>query len=103
MKASLNEYNKIPLYEISITNVDKSKIVFNDLLNRISQFKSLGKLVITNSPTFEEKSKIFTKSIFVIGYDTAERLVDNKYYKNGFKESLNIIERNNCSFWFQVD
>ncbi|MAR57810.1 MAG: hypothetical protein CMP44_02250 [Rickettsiales bacterium] len=98
LKASLNEYNKIPLYEISITNVDKSKIVFNDLLNRISQFKSLGKLVITNSPTFEEKSKIFTKSIFVIGYDTAERLVDNKYYKNGFKESLNIIERNNCSF-----
>ena len=98
LKASLNEYNKIPLYEISITNVDKSKIVFNDLLNRISQFKSLGRLVITNSPTFEEKSKIFTKSIFVIGYDTAERLVDNKYYKNGFKESLNIIERNNCSF-----
>tara|TARA_B100000941_G_C28472730_1_gene537353 strand:+ start:620 stop:1207 length:588 start_codon:yes stop_codon:yes gene_type:complete len=98
LKASSKEYNKIPLYEISITNVDKSRIIFDDLLKRISQFKSLGKLVITNSPTFEKKSNIFKKSIFVVGYDTAERLVDNKYYKNGFRESFKIIERNNCSF-----
>ena len=67
LKASLNEYNKIPLYEISITNVDKSKIVFNDLLKRISQFKSLGKLVITNSPTFEEKVKYLQRVYLSLG------------------------------------
>ena len=98
LKASSKEFKKNPLYEISIKNVDKSEINFNDLINRINQFKSLGKLVVTNSAKFEEKSNIFKKSIFVIGYDTALRLVDDKYYNDDFRKSLKIIEKNNCSF-----
>ena len=99
LKASSKEFQKNPLFEISIKNVDKSKINFNDLINRINQFKSLGKLVVTNSAKFEEKSNIFKKSIFVIGYDTALRLVDDKYYDDDFRKSLKIIEKNNCSFF----
>ena len=98
LKASSKEFKKNPLFEISIKNVDKSEINFNDLMDRINQFKSLGKLVVTNSAKFEEKSKIFKESIFVIGYDTALRLVDNKYYSDDFRKSLKIIEKNNCSF-----
>ena len=98
LKASSKEFKKKPLFEISIKNVDKSEINFNDLMDRINQFKSLGKLVVTNSAKFEEKSKIFKESIFVIGYDTALRLVDNKYYSDDFRKSLKIIEKNNCSF-----
>ena len=98
LKASSKEFKKNPLFEISIKNVDKSEINFNDLMDRINQFKSLGKLVVTNSEKFEEKSKIFKESIFVIGYDTALRLVDNKYYNDDFRRSLKIIEKNNCSF-----
>ena len=98
LKASSKEFKKNPLFEISIKNVDKSEINFNDLMDRINQFKSLGKLVVTNSAKFEEKSKIFKESIFVIGYDTALRLVDNKYYNDDFRKSLKIIEKNNCSF-----
>ena len=98
LKASSKEFKKNPLFEISIKNVDKSEINFNDLMDRINQFKSLGKLVVTNSEKFEEKSKIFKESIFVIGYDTALRLVDNKYYNDDFRKSLKIIEKNNCSF-----
>ena len=98
LKASSKEFKKNPLFEISIKNVDKSEINFNDLTDRINQFRSLGKLVVTNSAKFEEKSKIFKESIFVIGYDTALRLVDNKYYNDDFRKSLKIIEKNNCSF-----
>ena len=98
LKASSKEFKKDPLFEISIKNVDKSEINFNDLMDRINQFKSLGKLVVTNSAKFEEKSKIFKESIFVIGFDTALRLVDNKYYSDDFRKSLKIIEKNNCSF-----
>ena len=98
LKASSKEFKKNPLFEISIKNVDKSEINFNDLMDRINQFKSLGKLVVTNSAKFEEKSKIFKESIFVIGFDTALRLVDNKYYSDDFRKSLKIIEKNNCSF-----
>ena len=98
LNASSKEFKKNPLFEISITNVDKSEINFIDLMDRINQFKSLGNLVITNSAKFEEKSMLFQESIFVIGYDTALRLVDNKYYNDDFRKSLKIIEKNNCSF-----
>ena len=78
--ASEKEIAIKPLFELSIFNVDKSQIDFFDLNERIKQFRSIGKLIITNSPTFTEKSSIFKKSIFVVGYDTALRLLDKKYY-----------------------
>lgn len=98
LKVSMNEYQFKPIYEISISNVDKSKIEFKDLLIRINQFKSLGKLVITNSANFREKSFIFKKSIFVIGYDTALRLIEKKYYKNDIEMAFTDIKKNGCSF-----
>ena len=98
LEVSKNEHKLKPIYEISISNVDKSKIEFKDLLKRSNQFKSLGKLVITNSANFREKSFIFKNSIFVIGYDTALRLIEKKYYKDDIDMAFNDIEKNNCSF-----
>ena len=79
-------------------NVDKSQINFFDLTKRIKQFKSNGKLIITNSPTFKEKSSLFKKSIFVVGYDTALRLLDKKYYPYEINDAYNEIKKNECSF-----
>ena len=96
--ASEKEIAAKPLFEISIFNVDKSQIDFFDLNERIKQFRSIGKLIITNSPTFKEKSSIFKKSIFVVGYDTALRLIDKKYYSNNINDAYNEIKKNGCSF-----
>ena len=96
--ASEKEIAVKPLFEISIFNVDKSQIDFFDLNERIKQFRSIGKLIITNSPTFKEKSSIFKKSIFVVGYDTALRLIDKKYYSNNINDAYNEIKKNGCSF-----
>ena len=68
-----------------------------DLNERIKQFRSIGKLIITNSPTFTEKSSIFKKSIFVVGYDTALRLIDKKYYSYNINDAYNEIKKNGCS------
>lgn len=96
--ASEKETTAKPLFEISILNVDKSQINFFDLTKRIKQFKSNGKLIITNSPTFKEKSSLFKKSIFVVGYDTALRLLDKKYYPYEINDAYNEIKKNECSF-----
>ena len=48
--ASEKEIAAKSLFEISIFNVDKSQIDFFDLNERIKQFRSIGKLIITNSP-----------------------------------------------------
>ena len=96
--ASEKEYKIKPLFEISISNVDKNKINFIDLTKRIEQFKSQGKIIITNSPTFNDKSSIFKKSIFVVGYDTALRLIKKKYYDNSIQDAYQEIKKNECSF-----
>ena len=96
--ASEKEIAAKPLFEISIFNVDKNQIDFFNLNERIKQFRSIGKLIVTNSPTFTEKSSIFKKSIFVVGYDTALRLIDKKYYSNNINDAYNEIKKNGCSF-----
>ena len=96
--ASEKEIVAKSLFEISIFNVDKNQIDFSDLNERINQFRSSGKLIITNSPTFTEKSSIFKKSIFVVGYDTALRLLDKKYYASDINDAYKEIKKNECSF-----
>ena len=98
LEAAKNMTKLEPFFEISISNVDKRKISLEDLNSRISQFYNIGKILITNSATFEDKSNLFKKSIFVIGYDTAVRILDNKYYEKDMKESLSNIKKNECSF-----
>ena len=98
LEASKNMTKLEPFFEISISNVDKRKISLEDLNSRISQFYNIGKILITNSATFEDKSNLFKKSIFAIGYDTAVRILDNKYYEKDMKESLSNIKKNECSF-----
>lgn len=98
LKTAKNMIKLEPFFEISISNVDKSNITLEDLNSRISQFDNVGKLLITNSPTFEDKSNIFKKSIFVIGYDTAERILQDKYYNDSTTGALQEIYNFGCSF-----
>jgi len=39
-------------------------------------------VLVTAAPRFIEKAALFPGSAFVIGYDTAERLVNPRYYAN---------------------
>ncbi len=67
-------------FEISVTNVDKPPLVGETVRRRLTQFAWKAPVELTRAPTFLEKSRLFPKAIFVIGADTAERLVAPKYY-----------------------
>ena len=67
-------------FEISVTNVDKPPLAGETVRNRIKQFAWKSPVELTRAPTFLEKSRLFPKTIFVIGADTAERLVAPRYY-----------------------
>lgn len=94
------------IYEISICNVDKPVLPKSKLLKRIKCFPPDNSFCVTTSPRFTEKSIILPGSTFVIGYDTAIRLLDTQYYKkNDFNyysyavaNALNLIAENHCSF-----
>ena len=75
------ELRQQPLaFEISVTNVDKPPLAGKAVSRRLAQFTWKSPVELTRAPTFLEKSRLFPRTTFVIGADTAERLVAPKYY-----------------------
>jgi Cytidylyltransferase-like len=67
-------------FEISVTNVDKPPLARETVRQRLAQFAWKSAVELTRAPTFVEKSRLFPRTTFVIGADTAERLFAPKYY-----------------------
>src|SRR6266581_3252481 len=75
------ELRQQPLaFEISVTNVDKPPLAGETVRHRLAQFAWRSPVELTRAPTFVDKSRLFPSTTFVIGADTAERLVAPKYY-----------------------
>lgn len=69
-------------FEMSIVNVDKPPLSAAIARRRITQFAGEYNVVLTKAPTFSEKARILPDTTFVIGYDTAKRLIDPRYYED---------------------
>ena len=67
-------------YELPIRNADKPAIARDELLERLAQFEH--PLALTNAATFVEKSRLFPGVVFVVGYDTAERILQPRFYED---------------------
>ena len=75
------EFRQQPMaFEISVTNVDKPPLARETVRRRLAQFAWKSPVELTRAPTFVEKSRLFPRTTFVIGADTAERVVAPKYY-----------------------
>jgi len=86
-------------FELSIANVDKPLLEETEVRRRIAQFAGKGSVVITRAATFIEKARLFPGCTFVIGWDTAMRLVDPRYYGGSVPEmvgSLTEMRRLRC-------
>ena len=83
-----------PCFEISVRNVEKPEIATSDLEERVEQFQEAGDIVvITRAATFLEKARLMPGTTFVIGYDTAVRLFDDRFYAgtNSLTPSLDAM------------
>jgi hypothetical protein len=69
--------------EISVDNVEKPSLAYSEVLCRLDQLKGHFPVVVGRAATFVEKVRLFPGSWFVIGYDTAVRLFEAKYYEGG--------------------
>ncbi len=77
-----------PCFEISIRNVEKPEIAAEDLGRRLAQFdRPTDTIVISRAATFVEKARLMPGVTFVIGYDTAVRLFDDRFYTSDEKSS----------------
>lgn len=70
------------MFEISIANVDKPDLPRDELERRLGQFMDVEDVAVTRAALFSEKAALLPGAWFVIGYDTATRLVDDRYYSS---------------------
>ena len=100
------EIRQLPLaFEISVTNVDKPPLVGETVRHRLAQFSWKSPVELTRAPTFLEKMRLFPQTTFVIGADTAERLVAPRYYgddEDRMHAALEEIGRSGGSFLVAV-
>jgi hypothetical protein len=69
-------------YEICAINVDKPRLNYLTLQQRLSQFDAASSVWITNLPTFREKARYFPGVTFLVGIDTLARIGDLRYYRH---------------------
>ncbi|MDP6348809.1 MAG: CinA family protein [Chloroflexota bacterium] len=87
--------------EISIENVDKPLLDAEEVLRRVGQFAADDRVFVTRAATFREKAWLFPGVTFVIGVDTAERLVAAQYYGDNeveMRAALSEIRAAGCRF-----
>jgi len=80
-------------YELSVQNVDKPPLTAEEIRRRISQFTWRAPLWLTREPLFVEKAALFPGATFVIGIDTARRLIDARYYAQSEEQMTVAFER----------
>lgn len=108
-------------YELSVRNADKAPLQRAELERRAAAFApDPHPLVLTNAPLFADKAELLPGTVFVVGVDTALRILDPKYYvppstsapvpgaaagasaagagEEGLRACLRRIARTRCSF-----
>jgi hypothetical protein len=80
------------VYELTVVNVDKPPLNAEEVRRRLRQFVGVGRVVLTRAPRFVEKARLFPGSSFVIGWDTAVRLMNARYYGGSESEKVVALE-----------
>jgi nicotinamide mononucleotide (NMN) deamidase PncC len=92
----------LPLaFELALTNADKGRLDAATVAARIRQFHGKHTLLLTAAPTFIEKTQVLPGCAFVVGADTAERLIMEKYYggtQEGLHAAFETVAVANCRF-----
>ena len=88
-------------FEMSVVNVDKPPLEASVVRERLSQFAGKAAVDLTRAPRFDQKARLLPGSTFVIGSDTAVRVVEPEYYGDDEVEMVGALvdlRRAGCRF-----
>ncbi len=100
-KTAVSVTNQPIAFELAAVNVDKPPLQPNLVLNRLSQFAGRWPVYVSNAPTYAEKAQLYPGCTFVVGVDTAVRVLQSRYYGNSdanMLAALSEIQRQGCHF-----
>ncbi|HUG93597.1 MAG TPA: hypothetical protein VML55_22340 [Planctomycetaceae bacterium] len=87
-------------YELAVVNAEKPPLELPDVLRRARQFDDQP-VVLTRAATFVEKAALLPETTFVVGIDTAARIVNTRFYGGSTREmhqALATIGEAGCRF-----
>lgn len=87
-------------FELPVCNADKPPLDLPEIERRRNQFAGYL-LALTNAATFADKASLFPGTVFVVGVDTAERILQPQYYGGStarMLRALQAIRRVHCRF-----
>lgn len=88
-------------FECTAVNADKPPLPSDVLLQRLAQFAGRWPIFASTAPTFVEKARCYPGTTFIVGYDTAVRLLQPRFYQNDLPQmytALSEIRTRGCSF-----
>ncbi len=89
------------VFELTVANADKPHLGHNDLLDRLAPFGRLAPVVVSRLGTFEAKASAWPGATFVVGIDTALRVVDPRFYGGtlaGLRTAMGALRELGCRF-----
>jgi hypothetical protein len=87
-------------FELAVVNADKGALAPSEVARRAAQFAGRHTLVLSRAPLFVQKAALYPGRLFVLGYDTAARLVAPRYYggEAGMLAALAALRDAGCRF-----
>ncbi len=88
-------------FELSMANVEKPELQSDVVVDRVESMAARRTVTVDMAATFAQKAALFPGAVFVVGADTAERIVDPRFYggsRSTMHTALSSIADCGCSF-----
>jgi hypothetical protein len=88
-------------FEVAAVNAGKPQLERQEILHRLLPFAGRHNVLVSNAPLFSAKAHLFPGAAFVVGYDTADRVLQPRYYgdsKQQMMRALSQIRDRGCRF-----
>ena len=87
-------------FELPVLNADKSPLDAAEAHRRAAQFLGRADLWLTRAALYADKAALFPGTVFVVGADTAERVLQPGYYggEQQMRRALAAIGAAGCRF-----
>jgi hypothetical protein len=87
-------------FELAIENADKPTVAPHAIPWRAAQFAGRHPLVLSRAARFDHKARLLPQRIFVVGADTAARVLEARFYPDalGRDQALRTFQDAGCRF-----
>jgi hypothetical protein len=88
-------------FELSVLNADKPPLTGEEVRRRLAQFAWQAPVWLTRAPTFADKAPLFPGALFVVGVDTAARILQPRFYGDSeaqLAQAMNHLRGHGCRF-----